>query len=63
MIKIKIYVIAKYWKRVGNMSIPVFDFNYTITFFGLIIHSLIIREIDHNTSRLMFKNKQIITKQ
>lgn len=62
MIKIKVYEIAYYWKHVDNKSFTVFDFNYTVTFFGFIIHSVIIREIDKETKKQIFNDKHIINK-
>ena len=60
MIKIKVFVTNEGWKQVGNRSFGVADFCYCVYFFGFLIHSVTVREIDHETANQMFAGLKVI---
>lgn len=60
MIKIKIYRLSSGRKWIGDTSVGVSDYSYCVYFFGILIHSVTLHDINYDSVRTIFGNKPII---
>lgn len=60
MIKIKIFTLSGGHRRFDNSFKPVADYCYCIYLFGILIHSVTLHDIDRDSLKTIFGNKQII---
>jgi len=57
---IKIYKLQSGHRRFAGSLMPVADYLYVISLFGIIIHSVTLHDVDSDTAKLIFAGKKII---